>query len=254
MIVSILVGGKREALQALEQNITRCCPQVKVKGKAACAHAAAHLIQAEHPDLIFLNASAEQVPAFELMEQDPTHSFETIFVAEENCHAVKAAKYGVSGYIQQPISEQDLLQAIQQAEARIRERKESQRNKALLEKMKRLRSQDEMMGIPTMDGFEFVPVGTIIRCEGLQKCTRIVTQNRSDIVSSYNLGEFRKLLEPYGFFLPHKSYLINLSKVKCYKKEGTITMVDGGHVPVSRRKKQQFVEQIKTVCEHRRSY
>ncbi len=252
MIVSIIVGGKTETLNVLEQNIARYCPQIKVSGKAASVHSANDLIQAEQPDLIFLNACPEQAPAFEIFDKDYSHPFETIFVAEKNCHAIKAAKRGVSGYIQQPICEEDLIQAIHQVEARIRERKESIRNKELLDKMIKLNSPNEMLGIPTMDGFEFVPVGTIIRCEGLQKCTRIVTQDRTDIVSSYNLGEFRKLLEPYGFFLPHKSYLINLSKVKCYKKEGTITMVDGGHVPVARRKKHQFIEQIKTVCENRR--
>lgn len=105
--------------------------------------------------------------------------------------------------------------------------------------------QDELIGIPTMEGYEFITVKSIIRCEGLKKCTRVIICERSNIISSYNLGEFKKMLEPLGFFLPHRSYLINLSLIKKYHKEGTITMYDGFPIPLARRRKEDFLRMIK---------
>ena len=79
------------------------------------------------------------------------------------------------------------------------------------EKILNERVENALVGIPNIEGFDFVFVKEIIRCEGLQKCTRIITTSKTDIISSYNIGEFRKLLEPYHFFSPHKSHLINLA-------------------------------------------
>ena len=95
---------------------------------------------------------------------------------------------------------------------------------------------------PTLKGFDFISIHDIIRCEGLQKCTRIITQEKSDIISSYNIGEFVKRLEKHGFFQNHKSHLINLRHIKQYYKEGTIKMADNSFVPVSKRKKSQFLK------------
>ena len=101
------------------------------------------------------------------------------------------------------------------------------------------------IGIATLEGIEFIRVEEVIRCEGLQRCTNVVVQNRKNMVSSYNLGEFIKLLENYGFYSPHRSHLINLSHVHRYDREGIILMTDQSAIPVSRRKKQEFLDQLK---------
>lgn len=112
------------------------------------------------------------------------------------------------------------------------------------EKILNERVKNALVGIPNIEGFDFVFVKEIIRCEGLQKCTRIITTSKTDIISSYNIGEFRKLLEPYHFFSPHKSHLINLAFIKKYKREGTILLQDNSSIPVSKRKKNEFLELV----------
>ena len=113
-----------------------------------------------------------------------------------------------------------------------------------LEKVLHEKKADTIVGIPTLDGFDFLFVREIIRCEGLQKCTRIVTTSKTDIVSSYNIGEFRKMLEPFYFFSPHKSHLINLGFILRYKREGTIILRDNTCIPVSKRKKSEFLDLV----------
>jgi two-component system LytT family response regulator len=103
---------------------------------------------------------------------------------------------------------------------------------------------NELIGIPTMEGYEFIMTNEVIRCEGLQKCTRVITTTKTDIVSSYNIGVFIKLLEPYNFFSPHKSHLINLLFIKRYLREGTIVLKDNSCVPVSKRRKSEFIGRV----------
>lgn len=104
-------------------------------------------------------------------------------------------------------------------------------------------SPSNKIGIPTARGLEFLEAGNIIRCEGVQRCTKVVSHQNS-ILSSYNLGEFRKLLESYNFYAPHKSHLISLDHIVRYDKEGFIEMSDQEQIPVSRRRRQEFLEKM----------
>lgn len=100
------------------------------------------------------------------------------------------------------------------------------------------------VGIPTIDGMEFLKVEEIIRCEGLRRLTKLHLEGRA-IISSYNIGEFGKLLGPCGFFAPHKSHLINLQYLRSYHVDGTIILRDGACVPLARRRKEAFLRRVR---------
>ena len=84
----------------------------------------------------------------------------------------------------------------------------------------------------------------MVRFEGLQRCTQVFLKSGGRIVSSHNLGAFKNQLQTASFFLCHKSHLINLDYIKRYDKEGIIKMVDGSSVPLSRRKKTEFLDMV----------
>ena len=100
-----------------------------------------------------------------------------------------------------------------------------------------------LLGIPHLHGISFVKGEEIIRCEGMQRLTKVVTTDGS-IISSYNIGEFCILLKGWGFFLSHKSHLINLNFLRNYDTEGIITLRDGSSVPLARRRREAFMAQI----------
>ena len=79
-----------------------------------------------------------------------------------------------------------------------------------------------------------------IRCEGWNRYTKIYLVSGACIVSSYNIGLFKDMLENYDFFQPHRSHLINKNNIQNYSKGGDIMMSDGSSVPLARRKKEEF--------------
>jgi len=115
----------------------------------------------------------------------------------------------------------------------------------LLAQLHRQSPPNNLVGIPTMEGMEFLKIDEIIRCEGLHQFTRVVITEGPGIISSYNIGKFGELLLPYGFFAPHKSHLINLQHLRKYTVEGTILMRDGSVAPVSRRRRGAFLERVR---------
>ncbi|NUQ22316.1 MAG: LytTR family transcriptional regulator [Saprospiraceae bacterium] len=100
------------------------------------------------------------------------------------------------------------------------------------------------ISIPTLSGLEFVRPEEVIRCEGMQRLTKVYIVG-GVIISSYNIGEFSKLLCLCGFFSPHKSHLINLKYLRSYHADGTIFLRDGACVPLARRRRDAFFDLVR---------
>lgn len=245
MIKAILADDEPKALKVLEEMLQKYCPQLEVIATANSAENAYQLITSSHPDLIFLDVAMPEESGFDLLRRLPSLDFEIIFVTGFDTYAIDAIKFCAIGYVLKPIQQQDLLEAVHKAEKRISEKSDLLRNKQLLHNLINPGNSSNRIGVPTTQGLEFIPTDQIIRCEGEQKYTRVFIESRKDLLCSYNLGEFVKLLSGYGFFSPHKSHLINMAHIKRFDKEGTVTMTDESTVPVSRRKRQDFMEQLK---------
>lgn len=247
MIRAVLIDDEAKSLQVLQNKLTNYCPQVEVLGTANSAKEGYELITSLRPQLIFLDVAMPVESGFDLLKRLPDLDFEIIFVTGFDSYALDAIKFCAIGYVLKPIENEYLIDAVQKAERRINEKLDQQRNRQFLQNMLNPGSGTNRIGIPTETGLEFIPTDDIIRCEGLQKYTKVYTTSKKSIFSSYNIGEFRKLLEGYGFFAPHRSHLINLNHIERYDKEGVITMVDQSQVPVSRRKKQDFMDKLTRV-------
>lgn len=244
MIEAILINEKENALAALEDKIVRFCPEIHIRGKAATIPTAQKMVSEKKPDLLFINLNMPANNGLEVLRMFTPLDCEFIVVTEVIEFALEAIKCCASGYVLKPVCEDELKYAIRNAQKRITLREEMYRNQKLITDILSQFPVNDLIGVPTMEGLDFISAREIIRCEGMQKCTRIITSLKSNIVSSYNLGEYRGLLEPYGFFSPHKSHLINLRCIKKYKREGTIIMTDDSAIPVSKRKKSDFLQAV----------
>ncbi|MEN8228472.1 MAG: LytTR family DNA-binding domain-containing protein [Bacteroidota bacterium] len=247
MVNSLLIESEKEALTSLEDMIDNYCPQISICGKAHSIPTAFELITDINPELVFIDVSLLLKNGICIVDQFTSVSYEFILVSDFSKYAIDAIKCSAAGYVIKPVKKEDLLIAVANAHNRITIKAEYANNKFLAERYFRQSNNEDVIGIPTIEGFEFIPIKDILRFEGLQKCTRVITKDKSDIVSSYNIGEFRKLLRDFSFFSPHKSHLINLSYIRKYHREGSIKMVDGSFVPVAKRKKGEFLEKIKHI-------
>jgi len=84
----------------------------------------------------------------------------------------------------------------------------------------------------------------ILRCEGLQNSTKVFLVNGEVLISSCNIGVYRKGLERYGFFTCHKSHLVNTQFITRYLKDGHLEIEDGTLLPLARRKKEEFFDHV----------
>lgn len=245
MINAIIIDDERKSTEVLDYKIKEINLGVQVIQKITDPETAIAFLNENKIDLVFLDIEMPLKSGFDVLKELGNLDFEIIFVTGYQNYAIQAIQFSAIGYILKPVDEDDLIMAINHAKEKISFKKSKFRNQQLLDNLI-AQNKDKKIGIPTMYGLEFVRLHDIIRCEGLQKCTKVVT-SKNNIISSYNIGEFIKLLEPYGFFATHKSHLINLSKIQKYLKEGAIVMEDTSSVPLARRRKQNFLDQLEKI-------
>jgi len=241
MINTIVVDYEPKSLSLIEGQLRDFCPQLKVSGLAKCSSEACKLIESESPALAIIAVEMPKFNGFQILNNFSLTNLETIFVSHSSDFAVEAVRHQVSGFVLKPINLDDLLHAVQTAKIRIEAKRLKFKENNNASKVIHKQPPGNLIGVPSIKGFDFIQIQDIIRCESMLKCTRIITKHQSDILSSYNIGEFSKQLESFGFFSPHKSHLINLAQVKQYYKEGTVKMSDNSFVPVSKRRKSQFL-------------
>jgi len=244
MISAVIVDDEKRAIQILKDSLLQDFPDIRILGVAQSAAEAYSIITELKPDLVFLDVAMPQESGFDLLNKLPTLDFEIIFVTAFDQYAIDAFKFCAIGYILKPIQRKELNLAVLRAIKLITEKQETNRNKLLLQNLVTPGSQTNRIGIPSQEGLEFVSIQEIIRCEGVQRCTKVIFKERKTLISSYNLGEFKRLLEDYGFFSVHKSHLVNMEHVIRYVKEGFVELSDQANIPVARRKRQEFLQYL----------
>lgn len=245
MLSAILIDHNPGFITGFTDQLALYCPHLLIKGTASSLPEAQPLIQEETPDLMFVEYSSDKKRTLPYGNWTST-GVPTIALTQRDKCALEAIRMGMTSFLRKPVIPEDLIAAVGVAYKMVLATKEYIQGTQLIHETPHTPSS-QLIGIPTMKGYDYLKVDEIIRCEGLQKCTRVVTRARSNIVSSYNLGEFRKALEPYGFFLAHKSHLVNLTFVTQYLREGMIRLGDDSLVPLARRKRNAFLQRMRHI-------
>ncbi|MCB0655506.1 MAG: response regulator transcription factor [Saprospiraceae bacterium] len=244
MIRVVLVDDEAYPRMLLKELLEENFHDIDIVGEADNADDAYELIEEEEPDMVFLDIAMPEKTGFDLLHMFDQPEFEVIFVTGYDQYALDAFQHFAIGYLLKPIDGSMLKEVVLNAQKRIESKKSNEHIQQLLDHLSNANHKTNRIGIPTMEGLDFVELDEIIRCEGDQKYTKVYLTDKTSILSSYNIGEFRRMLEHHHFFQCHKSHLVNLNHVRKYNKEGTLHMSDDSSVPVSKRKKIEFLSQL----------
>jgi two-component system LytT family response regulator len=245
MLNAIIIDDEIDAINSIELIINEYCSNVSIVGKASSVIDGKELINQTNPDVVFLDIEMPRGSGFDLLEMFPNRTFDIIFITAYNNWAIKAFKYSAIDYILKPIDIDELIDAVNKVEKhRSGSNRDVDRYKVLLENIKSKGCRK--IAISTSEGIEYVDITKIIRFEGEGSYSKIYIEGQSEILVSKNLKEFQELLSKNNFFRTHNSHLINLEFVRKYvlKDGGYIEMKDASIVPISRRKKELFAEEM----------
>ncbi len=245
MLRVIIIDDEPDAVLSIELIITEYCTDVKIVGKAHSAIDGKNQIIEKKPDFIFLDIDMPRGTGFDMLEMISKIDFDVIFVTAYSDYAIKAFKYSAVDYILKPIDIDELINAVNKIKKRKNEKKSQNINYDIL--LSNIKNKTlKTIAIPNSAGIDFINICDIIRFKAEGSYTKIIIKNKDNILASRNLKEYQELLPEHEFFRPHNSHLINLKHVKRYvqKDGGYLEMSDDSIVPMSRRKKDLFLEKM----------
>lgn len=204
---------------------------------------AANKINHSYFDLVFLDVQMRGETGFDLLNKVNV-DFEIIFATAHSEFAVKAFRYSATDYLMKPIDTEEFKKAVEKAIQKIKIKKHSTEQIEFLKEIKAGKKLPDKFTIPTATGFLFVSISDIIYCHAVSNYTEFHLANKEKIISSYTLGYYNDLLEEHNFFRVHRSYLINLSQIKMYKKGegGVLVMNNGEEIEIARSNKENFLK------------
>jgi len=245
-ITAILVDDEQKALEGLQLKVNRFFENITIIEQCSDPEKAIDTINELQPDLLFLDIEMPILSGFDVLSKLNNLDVEIIFVTAYNNYAIEAIKHTAIGYVLKPIDNDELKHAVQNALKNINNKTTLAQNQNLLYKLGSNQSKTRL-AVPTNEGLLFIEIVTIIRFEGVEGYTKIVLENQKEILSSYSIGKFVKMLDETVFCLTHKSHCINLNYVTSIHKEGSIYLKNGDTIPLTKTKKMEFIKKMENL-------
>ncbi|APQ17868.1 LytR/AlgR family response regulator transcription factor [Maribacter hydrothermalis] len=235
---AILVEDEANSREILRNYIAKYCPSINLVGEASSIKEALVLIENNVLDIVFLDVEMPFGNAFDLLEQLPDRTFETVFVTAYDHYAKDALNNHAAYYLTKPINIDELINAVNYVEG-VREKEASLEGEVLTTKTKGVEGK---LTLPQQDGFQILNVSEILYCKADDNYTEIYLLNKKILVSK-TLKYFEDALTEFPFARVHKSYLVNVNEVVKYRKGkgGSVVMSNGKELMVSASKKKDFL-------------
>jgi len=242
-LTAIVVDDEANSRAILKNYLNKYCPTVEVLGEAASVQETLTLLASNNPDLLFLDVEMPYGNAFDLLEQVPDRTFETVFVTAYDHYAVDALNAQATYYLLKPIAIDNLIKAVEHV-SHIKEREKELQDKVLTPKVSA--AADGKITIPQQDGFEVLKISEILYCQADDNYTKIFLNQGQKLVSK-TLKYFEDSLSDQGFVRIHKSFLVNVSTIVRYKKGkgGSVQLSSGKELMVSSSKKGALLDYFK---------
>lgn len=235
---AIIVEDEANSREILRNYLAKYCPNITLQGEAATIQEALSLIQKHELDLVFLDVEMPFGNAFDLLDQVPERTFETVFVTAYNHYAMDALNNHAAYYLMKPINIDELIKSVEYVQG-IKKKENELVGKVLKSNFTETQGR---ITIPQQDGFQVLEVSEIYFCKADDNYTEIHLEGKRIVVSK-TLKYFEETLGNFAFVRIHKSFLVNLNVIVKYKrgKGGSVVLSNGKELLVSASKKSALL-------------
>ena len=245
MFRALIIEDEKDAQNLLSKLINEYCVDVELVGIASNIKDGQILIEKEHPDILFLDIQLGHENGFDLLDILKNRPFKIVFTTAFEQYALKAFKYDATDYLLKPYSPKDVIAAVEKVKKR--QYDETMYNRLEYLVKNGLDGNKQRISINTKEGVSYFEVDDISHVEADRSYCFIYTSDGQKTLVSKPLKEFESILPMDKFFRTHTSHLVNKKYVEKYVNEdGGYALLQGGiQVPVSRRRKVDFLSSLK---------
>lgn len=244
---ALIVDDAPQARTLLRLMLADVRPDITIVAEASNLQEAIEAIGKYKPSFVFLDVEMPEHLGIQIFDFLPEtlYPFELIFVTAYEEFALQALKIGAADYLLKPLQSDELCQALKKAEEKLQLKLHSEKYQRFIQKFQNL--DEQKITLPGHRGNMFIKMSDILYLEAEGNYTHFHLNNSSPKLVSRNLKEFEDELQATElFYRSHRSFLINIEKIRGYLKQPTLQVLleNGKTVPLARQKKAEFIERF----------
>lgn len=230
-IRTLIVEDEIMARKSLEK-LCNNNESIELIGICENAEDALAVIEREDVELLLLDIEMPGISGLELLEKIP-YLPQVVFTTSKKEYAFEAFEYEITDFLKKPITASRFIKAIEKVSDNI-----NQLNKSLS-----LSAENEMY--LKQDGrFIRVPYSSVLYFENVGDYVKVYTDDGNYIIYGALKAIDAKLTYP-GFLKVHRSYIVNLQKIKDI--EDNTLVIEKKVIPISRAHKSTLMKTINII-------
>lgn len=236
-IRAVIVEDSRLARNELKELINQH-GDLLIVGEAENVDSGVELIQAERPDLLFLDINMPEKDGFELLEMLDEVPI-TVFTTAYDEYAIKSFEYNALDYLLKPVSAKRFDLALEKVRVKLDESKNTQKAQKL--------SESSQIFIKDGEACWLVKIGEISLFEIVGNYTRVYFGNQKPMLYK-SLNQVEEKLPEDCFFRANRQQIVNTNYVTdvvpWFNGKLKLTLQNGEEVEVSRRQSYIFKDKM----------
>lgn len=231
---AVIVDDEELARVVLREHLATH-PEVEIVAECANGFEAVKAVERLQPDILFLDVQMPKLDGFEVLELLPPVAA-VVFVTAYDQYAVRAFEVQAVDYLLKPFRADRFEEALARAKARTRESLEPLGREALV---REARPPGHLSRVVVKDGADVfvIPLSRLDWVQAQDDYVLLRHEGR-DVLKQQTLSSLEAQLDPARFIRIHRSYLLNVDRLKKLEKDakggGTAILADGTRLPVSR--------------------
>ncbi|WP_299628302.1 LytTR family DNA-binding domain-containing protein [uncultured Tenacibaculum sp.] len=240
MIKALIVEDELYIRKGLLSMIASLDKDIDIIGECESVQEAITVTKACKPDLIFLDINLKDGIAFDFLDQVKDLKFQVIFITAYDQYALQAIKNGAVDYILKPVDIDELSEAIDRVQTITADRS----THIEIVKEQFIENKREHIVLRLQEGYQIIRFEDLMYCQSDKGYTTFYTNDKKSYIASKPIKEFESQLPNDLFVRTHQSYMVNLRFIDKYDKTGYAFLKSGVKIPVSTRKREEFVSRL----------
>lgn len=231
----IIVDDEPLALDLLEEYVRRT-PYLKLVARCTGGQQAMQAFEAGGIDVAFLDIQMPGINGLELSRRIGGSGTKIIFTTAFEQYAIEGFRVDALDYLFKPFNFSEFSRAAEKARTWFEMRRSAAKNATSA-------TEPQARSIIVKADYKqhVIPVSEIIYIESLRDYINIVTEN-GGVKTLMSMKSIEELLPEKGFARTHRSYIVNVDKVRTVERMQAI--VAGRTVPVSESYKESLMEKL----------
>ena len=243
MIKAVIIDDEAKARRIMDALLKEYCPDVEVLAAADDVPSGVIAINQHKPDVLFLDVEIPGYTGFQLLDFFTEVDFEIVFTTAHSDYALQAFRVSAIDFLLKPIQISELIAAV----VKVKEKRGQNKERLSVLKENFKENTIKKLALPVAEGLIFVDVNELSHLEADGAYTHFHFSDGRKIIVSKKIKEFEETLTLQNmFFRTHRSFIINLKKMKQYVKQegGYVLLENETQVPLARERKEEFLAVI----------